>query len=69
MYRGYGMKTQGAAVVLITVLVIGTLGGIFFIGETEIEPPTGITAIYEYDGDDPPSDPDGIPSGDPEHPQ
>ncbi len=58
--------------VLVAVLVIGTFGGIGFTWDTCTEDGVtgnGITGIVDFDGDDPPSDPNGIPSDDPEHPQ
>lgn len=57
------------AIVLI-MLMVGTLGGMTAMWDTQEETPGyGITGVVEFDGDDPPPDPDGIPSGDPEHPQ
>jgi hypothetical protein len=55
------------AVVLIALLVVGTLGGMTCLWDAQ--EPGSITHVA-FDGDDPPpEDPDGIPSGDPEHPQ
>ena len=64
------MRAKMAAV-LVAVLVIGTFGGIGFTWDTCTEggPGNGITDTVDFDGGDTPSDPDGIPSDDPEHPQ
>lgn len=56
------------AMVLIAVFALGTLGEIVSLWDTqEDETSQRIMDILDFDGRDPPSGPDGIPSGDPEH--
>ncbi len=65
------MNSGKMAMVLIALLAVGALGGITIgIAEsTDGVRVQGWGLIHECDGDDPPPDPNGIPSGDPEHPQ
>jgi hypothetical protein len=62
------MNSQKTAMALIAVLVISILGGVA-VGIAESEDGIadhGFSFIYDFDGDG--QNPDGVPSGDPEHP-
>lgn len=65
---GYGMNAKRMAVVLMALLAISVLGGIS-LGIAQQEPSCTLQVVdFDGDGDDPPSDPNSIPGGDPEHP-
>ncbi len=58
------------AVVLIALLVIGTLGGISLLGNAETDHGAiQKISVVDFDGENPPTNPDAIPGGDPEHPK